>query len=934
MSSNLPLIPSFIRRGKSRTNAISILVTILLLSTWSVGAQDFADFQFKRIGKIILQADTPVDEELLLGLIELTPNVDILTRSKIRRSIELLYATGNFTNVLVDANLSGDRVDLTFILRSVYRIESIDLEGDTGIRKGKVRRRMRLRKLEPYTPEGVLSGRDDILSVLRENGYYNARVTPDVVLFRTRKRSKISYLVVAGLPARVASVDVEGKPGFPESRIISLMKSKPGSRFKEQHYTRDLEKIEEFYDRQGHLEHSIRDEKKILPPPAVSIGLNIDSGRELVLETVGYSFDQNLLREKVPIWVEHSYNDDTLDEGKRSLIDYLQQKGYYEAAITWTKDTSGEKILIRYVVEPGIKYAVSEIDIAGNQNIPDEDLREVMQTKTKGLFGGAPLVSKVFEADQNTILSAYKLKGFLFARFTKREVLRFPNGKIKLSVELEEGPRSIVTDIRIRGNQVFTTEELLARFRQKKDQPVSEAKVKADSDFLISLYSDRGYPRMQVENRLRLSQDKMRASLEYRITEGEQVFVDRIVFSGNYRTKRGVMEESLFFEEDEPLSLRKISESQSRLYGLNIFDRVEVEIPRPDSLQKFQNVLIRLTESKPYTITYGAGYQSFDRFRGIFGISNRNWFGTARTIALNTRAGFREGRVLISYLDPHLFFHRLTSDVSVFGEYGKRESFSFRRYGSSLHLERKLSAESTYQEVGTEPEPSKSIFLRYVFENIDTDGEPEVVEPEDRPFLAIRISSVTFGAVRDNRDNAIDPVYGNFLSSNLQFASNVLGSETDFVKSFSQAQYYLQWNRTVIASSLRLGLAWGFRTTNELPLSQRFFAGGGRTIRGFEQDTAGPLENGVPKGGNMLTILNLEYRFPVYKSLGAVVFFDYGTVFPEVSDFTLEGMREAAGIGIRYKTPIGPLTLDWGYKLDRQSGESPSEFFISVGHAF
>lgn len=84
----------------------------------------------------------------------------------------------------------------------------------------------------------------------------------------------------------------------------------------------------------------------------------------------------------------------------------------------------------------------------------------------------------------------------------------------------------------------------------------------------------------------------------------------------------------------------------------------------------------------------------------------------------------------------------------------------------------------------------------------------------------------------------------------------------------------------------------------------------------------------------MLSILNLEYRFPVFGSLGAVIFFDYGSVFAQVSDFAFSEMRESAGLGIRYKTPIGPLTLDWGYKLDRKPGESPSEFFISVGHAF
>ena len=143
---------------------------------------------------------------------------------------------------------------------------------------------------------------------------------------------------------------------------------------------------------------------------------------------------------------------------------------------------------------------------------------------------------------------------------------------------------------------------------------------------------------------------------------------------------------------------------------------------------------------------------------------------------------------------------------------------------------------------------------------------------------------------------------------------------------------------SVIASSLRIGLAHGFRETVELPLSRRFFAGGGRTIRGFELDTAGPLdENGEPLGGNAVVIANLEYRFPLFKSLAAVVFFDYGSAFELIEDISFDGMRETAGLGLRYQTPIGPLTLDWGYKLDRRFTpirESASEFFLSVGHAF
>jgi outer membrane protein insertion porin family len=173
----------------------------------------------------------------------------------------------------------------------------------------------------------------------------------------------------------------------------------------------------------------------------------------------------------------------------------------------------------------------------------------------------------------------------------------------------------------------------------------------------------------------------------------------------------------------------------------------------------------------------------------------------------------------------------------------------------------------------------------------------------------------------------------------LQYASSYLGSETDFLKSLSQAQYYVPFRRNVVAGSVRIGVARGFQDTIQIPLSQRFFAGGGRTIRGFELDTAGPLDPQTqePVGGNALFILNLEYRFPVFGALGGVVFYDYGNVFSLIENIDFGDLRKTAGFGLRYRTPLGPLTADWGYKLDRRFEpvrESPYEFFISIGHAF
>ncbi len=561
-----------------------------------------------------------------------------------------------------------------------------------------------------------------------------------------------------------------------------------------------------------------------------------------------------------------------------------------------------------------------------------------MITTRESGFRSKPLVQRDFEADQEKIISAYKEDGFLFARIVKSDVIKHPEGKIDIDLVIDEGQQVVLSEYRFHGNEIISTDELTSKLSQKIGQPISQSRLKNDSRYVVSIYSERGYPKMQLENKLLLSRDHTRAVIEYQINEGEQVFVDRVVISGNYRTKRKIIEETLLFGEDDPLSLRKIAASQSKLYGLEIFDRVDIEIPRPDNLISHQPVTIKLTEAKPYTLTYGVGFDSYNYANGVFSISNRNWIGTDRVLSLRARGGVKEYQGLITLEDPHLFQDNPSTLTAVIENQSPRNSFSYFRYATTFSLEKKLSRATISLEPGEKVPPLSSLFFGYGFEHIDTTGTPELT-PQNRQFLDIHISYLNASYVRDSRDNQIDPYRGTFFSTSAEWATSVLGSQTDFLKTFYQLQHFIPVQKTsVIAASLRLGLAKGYRDTVELPLQRRFFAGGGRTIRGFELDKAGPLdENGEPLGGNAVFVMNLEYRFPVVSSFGAVVFFDYGSAFELVQDMSLSGMRETAGLGIRYHTPIGPLTLDWGYKLDRRFEpirESPSEFFLSVGHAF
>lgn len=928
-----------VRRPESGVrHGIGLLLLLLMLLAVTLSAETIADFQYKKVGNVNIQADGIVDAPFLLNLIEITPNVDILTPSKIRKSIELLYQTGNFTNILVNAEANGDQVDLTFILRVIYRFQYTHLKGLTGVSSGKVFKKLRLRKLEPYTPEKALKGREDILSVLNENGYLRARVNPDVTLHRKTKKVEVTYTIESGPPSMTASIQFTGEPHLSVSEISKVMRTKINKQYKPYVLNRDLEFIEGLYDRNGFLEHDIKVVRNELDDTNHQhIEISINAGKQLVLKTDGFKLSSDEIHQNLPIWSEHSYNDDTLEEGKRALIQYLQTKGYYDAAVTWEKNLSAENILITYKIDAGKQYTIGDVKISGNQHLTTSDIQLIMAGEKSGIISKGHLVTTTFESDLNKVIGEYRQRGYLFARWTKKTVNR-RDGKLNLDLQLDEGIRTIVSDIRLNGNKLVSTDYFLDRFQQKIGDPISERNVKSDSNYIVSAYSDRGYPQVRVQNNVRLTPDKTHAIIEYKVNEGEQIFVDRIVINGNWRTKRTVVEQNLYFAEDDPLSLRKIAESQRKLYSLEIFDRVEVDVPRPDNLQKQQDVVLRLTETKPYTISYGFGYQTFDLLRGYFAISNRNFLGTGRVIGLQMRGGIREGRAYFNYSDPHLFFKNVNSNINALAESRILPSYSYKEVAAGFQIEKKLTPESAYMEIGSRVPPPKSIFFQYNFEDINTTGTP-LLDPVNRQFLAIHISSVTGGFVREGRDNPIDPTHGTFFSTNLQWATHLLGSQSDFVKFFEQFHYYLPVPRqSVFATDVRVGLAKTFEDTNDLPLSQRFFAGGGRTIRGFEQDTAGPLDaNGDPLGGNAVIIFNFEYRFPLFGNLGGVTFFDYGNVFTLVSDIDFADLRKTTGIGIRYKTPIGPVAVDWGYKLDRKfepTRESAYEFFISVGHAF
>jgi outer membrane protein assembly factor BamA len=237
--------------------------------------------------------------------------------------------------------------------------------------------------------------------------------------------------------------------------------------------------------------------------------------------------------------------------------------------------------------------------------------------------------------------------------------------------------------------------------------------------------------------------------------------------------------------------------------------------------------------------------------------------------------------------------------------------------------------------------PRTSLILRYSYQRTRIFNITVPLDEVDRQYRSVTLSGPSVSLIDDTRDDALDPHRGHFLGADVQLSLKQLGGAS-LAKAYLQgANYRRLWPIVTLALNARLGLArtMGQGEPLRLPLPDRFFAGGDYSLRGFQVDTAGPMEPApsgalVPTGGNALVLAGAELRVDLGRSLSLAVFSDVGNVFPLASDLDLGDLRYTAGLGLRYRTALGPVRLDWGYKLDRQPGESAGRLHFTIGHAF
>ena len=623
-----------------------------------------------------------------------------------------------------------------------------------------------------------------------------------------------------------------------------------------------------------------------------------------------------------------------LDRLEQKIKEIYAKKGYPETQVYYTIErTSPTRAFVTFYIKEGKKAEVCEVKVVGNRELSSGEIKDVLLTKPKSILHlrfTAPLSEEKLEKDVKRIEELYKEKGFLDVVVGKPEVEPIGNSCYRVVFRiLKEGKPYRFGKIEFEGNKLFSSEDFLKL--EKKLRPGKRFNQKVVDDLvrkIIRKYGELGFIFANVVPEIKLHPETHTADVIFHIYEGERAYVRWIRIEGNISTRDRTIRRELDLYETGIFNTVRLERSIRRLFNTGYFENVDVKPKVIEGTNKV-DVDVKVKERLTGVFSIGAGYSSVSKLVGMVSVSKGNLFGTGDSGSVNMQFGSKVFDFYITYNHTWWMNKPQTLSLSLYNNRYEYFTYTSKKTGFSALVSRRLWED---WKVGV-----GYLIERDKITDIDIDA-PDIVKEEEGTE---RIGMATAFISRDLRDNRFLPHRGDFFKVTSQVAGNFLAGDKNFYKLIGEYAYYFNFNDLPVDVELpliasvhaKIGYAGAFGSTERLPIDYRFYVGGDTTIRGFRWGEAGPKdENGNPEGANRELIFNFELGYDVTKVLRLIGFVDVGGGWWD--KYKLGDMRKSAGIGLRVLTPMGPIRLDLGWKLDRRSGESSSEWHFGMGSYF
>jgi outer membrane protein insertion porin family len=644
------------------------------------------------------------------------------------------------------------------------------------------------------------------------------------------------------------------------------------------------------------------------------------------------------------------FEPDKVRRGIEEAKKLYEKKGYLDASITYETEPVGEhELVLTYKIHEGEVVRIAKLQFEGVRAFTPRQLRGIMQTKQSWLFsfitGAGNLDNEVLKTDIERLTAFYYDHGYIDVKILDPVVVREKSGLV-VTIKIDEGPQYKVGTVDVGGDLLPDMKAVRARLTLEPGAVFRTSKLREDITTLTEAYGDQGYAFVNVTPDTTVNPAAKLVDVTYKVSKGPEVYIDKIEITGNSKTRDKVIRRELQVQEQQRFSGSKLRRSQERLRRLGFFEDINITTRRAESEDRL-DVLVDVKEGSTGQFSAGAGISSGENFLFNLRLQEINLFGRGQRVQLSADFGSIRQNFSADFTDPYFLDTPLTARFTLFNWRLIFDQFTRKSTGGSVGFLYPFTALGWSNVWGYSLEDSR-IGVEYRIEDAEISDvssiAPAVIQVEQGSTV---ISSITPRLYRDTRNHPFDPTAGSLQDLAVQFAG--IGGDSEFVKLDLRTRWYYPFWKSpslgtfVLSLGQTVGYGQSYGSQRELPLVERYFPGGINSVRGFRilslgprnslSDEYGRLVATDPIGGSEQLIFNNEVIFPLVESIGlkGVAFVDAGNAFSAAQGIDFGEMRVAAGGGIRWLSPIGPLRIELGFPINPQPDDDKQTVMFSFG---
>ncbi len=872
-----------------------------------------------------------------------------LSRAEIRSGVQALMATGQVEDAVVDVDQTEAGAVIRVRVQPVSLVSSVRVLGLTRADTKAVLAALGLARGAPLRVAAFESAVEQARQLLHDRGYPRATLDPDLEFDPGGGTVAVVLTAALGAPLTVHQLIAPGAPIEP-SALWEVCRLSSGQTLTAAGREGARRRLTERLRRDGFWEAEVDSPEVVDGPEGATVRLPVQAGVHWDLDLKGIERSKALEVEALPfLRGDETFSEASVDLAVSRVRSFLQEQGRLLAKVESSVGQDAKGKVLHLDVHPGPLTPVLAIRFPGSHTVPEKQLRERVGVRPGHYWrwGGEPVDDETLAADASSVLGTLQDAGLADAKVSDPRIVPRRNG-VDVEFPVEEGARRTVARLELDGVPAGVKPAKLAL---AQGGPWSERGEELARSGLEAAVQSAGYPDAVVAASHDCAQE--RCSVKLHVEPGSPAAIGRVVIAGLENTNRGVVEKVAGLAEGAKDDPQAQLEAQRRLLALGLFERVDVHPIPGQTAGPSRGLVIDLKEGPTRALSFGLGYDTEQKTRVSVTWSELSLFGTARSLSIDLRLSSLERRIQATYREPErLSLLGIPTWVSVYRSQDFFTSYDVLQRG-------------TWIELGDHFKRPFRTILRYEYLIVDPTAPPEILSQIEREQQRDKISSITPSIEWDTRDDIFSPHRGAYLSLSWQSAFKMLQADAAFDKVMASASVFAPAQGGVLAVSVRGGATQprtsvpGVPDNLELPINERFFAGGRVSQRAFPTDLLGiPNQtlqcqasataptlpcNVVATGGAGLLLASTEWRFPVYGPVGGNLFVDGGNVWQAWRQMRVADMRWGGGVGVRVETPVGPLRLEYGWKFNRMTWvasdgtvvrESPGELFLAFGNPF